>query len=52
MADEKTPHAPSKADSFDKHLIRELAELLDETGLTEIEIEHEGTRRVARGPRT
>jgi acetyl-CoA carboxylase biotin carboxyl carrier protein len=36
--------------SFDKDLIRELAELLEETGLTEIEIEHEGRRiRVARG---
>lgn len=36
--------------SFDKDLIRELAALLDETGLTEIEIEHEGKRvRVARG---
>lgn len=36
--------------SFDKELIRELASLLEETGLTEIEIEHEGRRiRVARG---
>ena len=36
--------------SFDKDLVRELAALLDETGLTEIEIEHEGRRiRVARG---
>jgi acetyl-CoA carboxylase biotin carboxyl carrier protein len=35
---------------FDKDLIRELAALLDETGLNEIEIEHEGRRiRVARG---
>ena len=35
---------------FDKDLVRELAELLEETGLTEIEIEHEGRRiRVARG---
>jgi acetyl-CoA carboxylase biotin carboxyl carrier protein len=39
--------------SFDKDLIRELAALLDETGLTEIEIEHEGKRvRVARGGKT
>jgi acetyl-CoA carboxylase biotin carboxyl carrier protein len=38
-----------KAGTFDKDLIRELAELLSETGLTEIEIEHEGKRvRVAR----
>ena len=36
--------------TFDKDLIRELAELLEETGLTEIEIEFEGRRfRVARG---
>src|SRR4029079_13605891 len=34
----------------DQELIRGLAELLDETGLTEIEIEREGIRvRVARG---
>jgi len=38
-----------KEGSFDKDLVRELAALLDETGLTEIEIEHEGKRvRVAR----
>lgn len=36
--------------SLDKDLIKELAELLEETGLTEIEIELEGCRfRVARG---
>ena len=36
--------------AIDKELIRELAELLDETGLTEIEIEREGLRvRVGRG---
>lgn len=36
--------------SLDTDLIRELAQLLDETGLTEIEIELEGRRfRVARG---
>jgi len=35
---------------FDKELIRELAALLEETGLTEIEVEQEGRRvRVARG---
>ena len=39
-----------KGGNFDKDLIRELAALLDETGLTEIEVEHEGKRiRVARG---
>jgi acetyl-CoA carboxylase biotin carboxyl carrier protein len=36
--------------NFDKGLIREIAALLEETGLTEIEVEHEGKRiRVARG---
>jgi acetyl-CoA carboxylase biotin carboxyl carrier protein len=36
--------------NFDKDVIRELAALLEETGLTEIEVEHEGKRiRVARG---
>jgi len=35
--------------AIDKELIRELAQLLDETGLTEIEIEREGLRvRVGR----
>jgi acetyl-CoA carboxylase biotin carboxyl carrier protein len=42
MADDKP--------AVDKELIRELARLLDETGLTEIEIEREGLRvRVGRG---
>jgi acetyl-CoA carboxylase biotin carboxyl carrier protein len=37
--------------SIDKDLIRELSALLTETGLSEIEIEHEGLRvRVARAP--
>ena len=41
MADDKP--------AIDKELIRELAQLLDETGLTEIEIEREGLRvRVGR----
>ena len=48
MAEERKP-VTKKEGTFDKDLIRELAELLDETGLTEIEIEHEGKRvRVAR----
>jgi acetyl-CoA carboxylase biotin carboxyl carrier protein len=39
-----------KGGKFDQGLIRELAALLEETGLTEIEVEHEGRRiRVARG---
>ena len=41
----KSPKAPT----VDRDLIRELTELLDETGLTEIEIEQSGQRvRVAR----
>jgi acetyl-CoA carboxylase biotin carboxyl carrier protein len=39
-----------KGADFDKDLIRELAALLEETGLTEIEVEHDGKRiKVARG---
>lgn len=39
-----------KKSIVDQNLIRELAALLNETGLTEIEVEHEDTRiRVARG---
>jgi acetyl-CoA carboxylase biotin carboxyl carrier protein len=50
MADDNTPAAGSKPGSFDKQLIRELADLLEETGLTEIEVEQDGKRvRVARG---
>jgi acetyl-CoA carboxylase biotin carboxyl carrier protein len=38
--------------NIDQDLIRELAKLLEETGLSELEIEQEGTRvRVARGAR-
>ena len=40
---------PPKAPIVDRDLIRELTKLLDETGLTEIEIEQDGQRvRVAR----
>jgi acetyl-CoA carboxylase biotin carboxyl carrier protein len=40
---------PPKAPLVDRELIHELTKLLDETGLTEIEIEHNGQRvRVAR----
>lgn len=39
-----------EGETLDKDLIKELAELLEETGLTEIEIELDGRRvRVARG---
>jgi acetyl-CoA carboxylase biotin carboxyl carrier protein len=38
--------------NIDQDLIRELAKLLEETGLSELEVEQEGTRiRVARGAR-
>ncbi len=41
---------PAQAITVDQDLIRELAKLLDETGLTEIELERGGQRvRVARG---
>ena len=44
----KTPTTPKKP-LVDHDVIRELSELLDETGLTEIEIEQDGQRvRVAR----
>ena len=43
-------HKPAPKPEVDRELIHELAKLLDETGLTEIEIERDGTRvRVARG---
>jgi acetyl-CoA carboxylase biotin carboxyl carrier protein len=41
---------PKAKSVIDKEIIRELAELLDETGLSEIEIEQQGLRvRVMRG---
>jgi len=41
--------ANSEREGFDREIIRELADLLNETGLSEIEIEHDGLRvRVAR----
>ncbi len=47
MTDKKKAKKPSPVD---EELIRDLAELLSETGLTEIEIEHKDLRiRVARG---
>jgi acetyl-CoA carboxylase biotin carboxyl carrier protein len=46
----KDKPAPKSSSAVDKDLIRELSALLDETGLTEIEIEKSGLRvRVARG---
>lgn len=50
MAKKDTPETTASGGTFDKDLIRQLAALLEETGLTEIEVEHEGKRlRVARG---
>ena len=47
---EAKPTVVKSKSSIDSDAIRELAELLNETGLTEIEIEHNGLRmRVARG---
>ncbi|MEI7790338.1 MAG: acetyl-CoA carboxylase biotin carboxyl carrier protein [Alphaproteobacteria bacterium] len=45
------PAAPAKSKSgIDAEAVRDLAKLLKETGLTEIEIEHKGARiRVSRG---
>ncbi|XSG82771.1 MAG: acetyl-CoA carboxylase biotin carboxyl carrier protein [Methyloligella sp. ZOD6] len=49
MADEKKTPESKMTGAFDKAFIQELAELLTETELTEIEIEHDGQRiRVAR----
>ena len=48
----KVPDKPAKKSMVDHELIRELTRLLDETGLSEIEIEQDGQRvRVARGGR-
>ena len=50
MASPPKDKADPKSSDVDKNLIRELSALLDETGLTEIEIEKAGLRvRVARG---
>lgn len=46
---EETQAEPSPGSAIDRELIRDLAKLLDETGLTEIEFERGGERvRVAR----
>ncbi|MBA2589221.1 MAG: acetyl-CoA carboxylase, biotin carboxyl carrier protein, partial [Alphaproteobacteria bacterium] len=42
--------APAPKSGIDADAVRDLAKLLKETGLTEIEIEHKGARiRVSRG---
>lgn len=46
-----TPHGPRQSPTVDHELIRELARLLEETGLTEIAIRQDGVSvRVARKP--
>ena len=48
MAAKKTPPAPQK-ESGELSLIRKLAEILNDTGLTEIELDHKGAKvRVAK----
>jgi acetyl-CoA carboxylase biotin carboxyl carrier protein len=43
-------HKPAQKPEVDRDLVHELARLIDETGLTEIEIERDGMRvRVAKG---
>ena len=49
MTDGKRANPSKKRPNIDPDFVRELAELLEETGLTEIEVEETGTRvRVAR----
>jgi acetyl-CoA carboxylase biotin carboxyl carrier protein len=52
VARDRNPPAPPKdASPIDEAVVRSLAKLLDETGLTEIEVERSGLRvRVARQP--
>jgi acetyl-CoA carboxylase biotin carboxyl carrier protein len=50
MADKKSTAGSNSGMNIDTALVRELAELLNETGLTEIEVEHDDRKiRVARG---
>lgn len=50
MADKKPSAGPKSGMNVDTDLVRELAELLNETGLTEIEVEDDDRKiRVARG---
>ena len=51
MAEKKRASGPKGAMNVDTKLVRELADLLADTGLFEIEVEDDGKRiRVARGP--
>jgi len=49
MSNPKAPADPVEAPSIDARLVRKLADILKDTGLTEIEVEHAGLKiRVAR----
>ena len=49
MAEAKTPASKDASDSIDPKLVRKLADILTDTGLTEIEVEQGGLKiRVAR----
>ncbi len=50
MPAKKSPAPAAKSESGELQLIRKLAEILNDTGLTEIELDHKGARvRVSRG---
>ena len=49
MAVKKKPNAPTAPEAGELSLIRKLAQILNETGLTEIELDHKGAKvRVAK----
>jgi len=49
MSNSKAPADPVETPSIDARLVRKLADILKDTGLTEIEVEHAGLKiRVAR----
>ena len=53
MPAKKNPSPAAKPESSELQLIRKLAEILNDTGLTEIELDHKGARvRVSRGGST
>lgn len=49
MSNPKAPADPVEAPAIDARLVRKLADILKDTGLSEIEVEHAGLKiRVAR----
>jgi len=49
MSNPKAPADPVEAPSIDARLVRKIADILKDTGLSEIEVEHAGLKiRVAR----